>query len=104
MDAFEAIKVCTGFEWDAHNAVKIWGRHKVTPVECEQMFFNRPLAANEDAKHSDNERRFYALGRTDSGRLLFTVFTVRSNKVRVISARDMSRKERKIYEDFEAQE
>ncbi|GAB6163538.1 BrnT family toxin [Desulfothermus naphthae] len=89
---------CTGFEWDEGNKDKNWIKHKVSNSECEQIFFNQPLIINFDEKHSDTETRFYALGHTDLNRKLFIVFTIRNKKIRVISARDMSKKERKIYE------
>lgn len=92
---------CTGFEWDDHNSEKNWIKHGVTPSECEEIFFNRPLIVLDDAQHSKNERRFYSLGRTEIGRLLFVVFAIRKDKIRVISARDMSRKERKEYQSHE---
>lgn len=88
---------CTGFEWDKHNSEKIQTKHGVTSVECEQVFFNLPVIAGDDEKHSEIENRFYVLGQTDSGRLLFLVFTVRNDKVRVMSARDMNKKERGVY-------
>ncbi|MCL5962568.1 MAG: BrnT family toxin [Chloroflexi bacterium] len=75
-----------------------WRGHRVAPSECEEVFFNRPLTVADDIKHSENENRFYALGHTDAGRHLFIVFAVRRNQVRVISARDMNRKEREAYE------
>lgn len=90
---------CSGFEWDEGNIEKNWLKHKVTPAECEQVFFNQPLVVQDDMQHSAAEKRFYALGRTDIKRLLFIVFTVRKNRIRVISARDMSRKERRSYSD-----
>lgn len=99
MDDNDILIGCEGFDWDKHNVEKNWFRHKVTPEECEQIFFNLPLVSGRDAGHSDRESRFYALGKTDSERKLFVVFTVRDNRVRMISARDMSRKERKIYEE-----
>ncbi len=89
---------CTGFQWDEHNANKIWEKHGVTPTESEQVFFNRPLVVTDDAKHSQREKRHYALGQTDAGRFLFLVFTTRGALIRVISARDMSRRERKAYQ------
>lgn len=89
---------CTGFQWDEYNATKIWEKHAVTPMESEQAFFNRPLIVADDAKHSQGEKRYYALGRTDAGRLLFLAFTIRRTLIRIISARDMSRKERKVYQ------
>jgi len=92
---------CTGFEWDKYNSEKIKTKHAVTPVECEQVFFNIPVIAGDDVKHSKIESRFYVLGQTDAGRLLFMVFTVRNEKLRVISARDMNRKERRVYQTHE---
>jgi hypothetical protein len=89
---------CTGFDWDDSNAPKIWKKHQVSPMECEQVFFNLPLVAGHDEKHSHDERRFYVLGQSDGGRQLFVVVTIREALLRVISARDMSRKERKAYE------
>ena len=93
----ERLADCQGFQWDAGNTNKIWGRHRVTPAECEELFFNRPLVVETDAKHSSGEDRLYALGQSDSGRLIFVVFTIRGRLIRMISARDMSRKERRIY-------
>jgi len=89
---------CTGFEWDEGNKDKNWLKHKVSNSECEEIFFNQPLIVHFDKNHSKSETRFYALGHTDLTRKLFIVFTLRNRKIRVISARDMSRKERKIYE------
>jgi uncharacterized DUF497 family protein len=88
-----------GFDWDDGNARKN-EKHDVTMAEAEQIFFNAPLLVLEDSKHSNREPRFHALGKTDDTRLLHITFTVRQNgeKVRVISARDMHRKERVIYE------
>ncbi|HEY6073548.1 MAG TPA: BrnT family toxin [Anaerolineales bacterium] len=94
----DLIARCTGFDWDEGNLSKIWERHRVSGAECEQLFFNHPLVAARDEKHSGEEERYYALGHTDAGRLLFVVFTIRKGLVRPISARDMNRKERKVYE------
>ncbi|OGK99097.1 MAG: hypothetical protein A3E31_15135 [Candidatus Rokubacteria bacterium RIFCSPHIGHO2_12_FULL_73_22] len=89
---------CTGFQWDAGNAGKSWELHRVSQAECEQVFFNRPIRVAPDERHSHEEPRRAALGRTDDGRLLTVVFTVRGALARVISARDMSRRERRVYE------
>jgi hypothetical protein len=86
-----------GFDWDKGNVEKNWNRHRVTPQESEQVFFNRPLIVADDTTHSLTEKRFFVLGQTDEDRLLFVAFTVRKKKIRVISARDMKRKERKVY-------
>lgn len=72
-------------------------KHEVTPSECEQVFLDRPLVTAPDVEHSDSEDRYYALGRTGLGRRLFVVFTVRDDLIRVISARDMSRREREVF-------
>jgi uncharacterized DUF497 family protein len=88
-----------GFDWDAGNARKN-DKHGVSNAEAEQAFFNAPLLMIEDAKHSAREPRFHALGKTDEGRLLHITFTLRraGQMIRVISARDMHRKEQTIYE------
>jgi len=90
---------CLGFEWDKGNIDKNRIKHKVSSSECEQNFFNHPLLIQDDILHSKTEKRYYALGKTGTNRSLFVVFTVRNNLIRVISARDMSRKERKVYND-----
>lgn len=98
-NVWEELFECEGFDWDASNAPKIWEKHEVTPGEAEQVFFNRPLVAVPDVKHSEVEPRFLALGQTDAGRRLFVALTIRNRRIRVISARDMSRRERQEYED-----
>ncbi|MBA2732204.1 MAG: BrnT family toxin [Acidobacteria bacterium] len=98
MSNVDLLSECSGFEWDKGNLEKNWISHKVTAVECEQIFFNLPLVVADDVKHSRKESRFYALGQTDAGRLLFSVFTIRRKLIRVISARDMNTKERRAYQ------
>lgn len=99
------LQACIGFEWDEGNVEKNWDKHKVSTIECEQIFFNRPLLLYDDTKHSAKENRMYVLGKTDAGRLLFIAFTVRDKKlIRVISARNMSQKERIIYAQCEKED
>ena len=88
-----------GFQWDEGNIEKNRLKHNVLNSECEQVFFNKPLIIANDIKHSQKEKRWYVLGRTDSDRKLFVVFTIRNNLIRIISARDMTKKERKIYNE-----
>ena len=90
----------SGFEWDKGNARKSVDKHGVSQSEAEQIFFNQPLLILEDSRHSQEERRFHALGMTDDARGLHIAFTLRAanSLLRVISARDMHRKERVIYE------
>lgn len=90
-----------GFQWDAGNSSKNWKRHRVTQGETEQVFLNQPLLLAEDARHSATEPRYFALGRSDFGRLLSVAFTIRGTRVRVISARPMSRRERDTYVEAE---
>ena len=89
----------TDFDWDDGNARKN-DKHGVSTAEAEQAFFNEPLLMIVDTKHSQGEPRYHALGKTDEGRTLHITFTLRNagERIRVISARDMHRKERTIYE------
>jgi uncharacterized DUF497 family protein len=87
-----------GFEWDKGNIEKNWIKHNVNTAEAEEIFFNRPLKiAIIKNKGLFKATRHQALGTTIEGRPLVVVFTIRNRKIRVISARDMSKKERKIY-------
>jgi hypothetical protein len=89
-----------GFQWDDGNARKSADKHGVNQIEAEQVFFNEPLLIAGDASHSRAEVRIHALGVTDVGRRLHVTFTLREEdtRIRVISARDMHRKERARYE------
>jgi uncharacterized DUF497 family protein len=84
-----------GFDWDAGNARKSVDKHDVSQAEAEQPFFNQPLLLLSDPRHSEKEPRLHALGKTDDSRLLHITFTLRIEEtlIRVISARDMHRKE-----------
>lgn len=86
------------FEWDQGNFHKNLKKHHVTNQEAEEVFFNQPFIAIEDQKHSSQEPRFQSLGKTNNNRKIFLVFTIRINKIRIISIRDMNKKEVKIYE------
>lgn len=86
-----------GFDWDEHNEDKIWRKHRVHFQEAEQVFLNKPLLTQEDEAHSKNEIRFFSLGSTDEGRLLFVAFTIRRDLIRIVSARPMSKKEKEKY-------
>ena len=89
-----------GFQWNQGNIDKNLTKHNVENWECEQIFFNEPLIILDDPGHSRSERRWAAFGRTDAGRLLVVIFTKRGDLIRVISARDMNKKERNFYEEM----
>lgn len=93
-------KLITGFEWGEANARKSVEKHDVSQAQTEQLFFNEPLLIVPDVMHSVVEIRLHALGKTDDGRKLHATFTLRhqGTRIRVISARNMSRKEREYYE------
>lgn len=90
----------TGFEWDKGNSRKNVVKPGISQVMAEQVFFNEPLLLQQDSKHSQQESRYHALGKTDNCRLLHITFTLRASGtlIRIISARDMHRKEKEIYE------
>jgi hypothetical protein len=94
----ELLAQCEGFDWDDGNIGKNWEKHRVTDWECEEVFFNRPLALSFDDAHSVSEPRYYALGQTDRGRWLSVSFTIRRGLIRPISVRDMNARERRTYE------
>lgn len=95
------LEICTGFDWDDWNISKNWERHNVTPEEAEDIFFHDPMLLRVDSKHSSKERRYQAMGETTAGRSLLVAFTIRRNLIRVISARDLNRKESEEYRRYE---
>lgn len=89
----------SGFEWDAGNKQKSLVKHEVSNEECEETFFDYNKKIQKDILHSMNEERYVLIGQTKKRRLLYIIFTIRKNKIRVISARDINKKERKLYEE-----
>jgi uncharacterized DUF497 family protein len=96
-ERLDPLENCTGFDWDQANDRKNWDRHQVTREEAEDVFFNEPLVVRGDRRHSQREKRYYALGQTSRGRYLFVAFTIRRKLIRVISVRDMNRREQEAY-------
>ena len=88
-----------GFQWDQGNIDKNLIKHNVENWESEQVFFNKPLLVLDDSKHSIPEKRCAAFGKTDADRFLIVIFTRRGGLIRVISTRDMNKKERKFYDE-----
>jgi len=87
-----------GFDWDEGNSNKNLLKHGVSDSECEQVYFNQPFISGYDTKHSQDEPRFFALGKTDSGRQLYIVFAIRNELIRIISARDMNSREKREFD------
>ncbi len=86
------------FEWDRGNLDKSYKRHGVTPNETEEIFLDENILISPDTKHSFSEIRIKAIGKTAEKKLLFVVFTKRGNKIRIISARLVNKKEKSNYE------
>lgn len=90
-----------GFEWDKGNSSKNKEKHNVSKDECEEVFFNQPVRFFDDEIHSKTEKRYGILGKTNKGRKIVVFFTVRSKRIRVISARSQGIKDKKVYNEVE---
>ena len=94
----KVVKKALAFEWDQGNRGKNFQKYNVTDAECEEVFFDPRKRILQDQLHSGREERFIILGKTRKERLLFLVCTIRRDKIRVISARDINTKESHLYE------
>ena len=90
-----------GFEWDKGNLGHI-KKHSVDYRECEEIFVNLPVIVNEDETHSQYEERPRIYGQTNKRRLIVAIFTVRNKRIRVVSARNQNKKERREYEEIKS--
>ncbi len=97
MDIKEITPLPLAFDWDKWNIEKNLIKHKIAWLECEQVFFNKPIAGVIILEKKYQERQFYAFGVTDIQKELIVIFTMRKDKIRIISARPMSKKEREAY-------
>jgi hypothetical protein len=88
----------TSFVWDHGNTDKNWQKHHVSTTEAEEPFFDPNRKEFGDPVHSSLETRHIVVGETKTGRLLYVAYTLRRNKIRVISARSVNKKERSLYE------
>jgi uncharacterized DUF497 family protein len=104
MSEKDPLAVCIGFDWDEANAVKNWERLRVTPEEAEDVFFHDPFVMRSDPSYSKNEKRYWVLGKTARERRLFVAFTIRGKLIRIISARDMNRRENEEYQHYEKED
>lgn len=93
--------VAISFEWDKWNQDKSFNKHHVTKQEAEEIFEDDKKVIFSDIKHSESEKRFVLIGKTKQGRLLYQIFTIRGDKIRIISSRDANRKEVPYYEKKE---
>src|SRR4030042_1263366 len=97
--AMATIKEPVKFVWDKGNLDKNWQKHRVANQEAEEVFFDQNKKAFKDRLHSGDEERFRVIGRSKKSRLLFMVFAIRNDKVRIISAGDINKKEVQLYEE-----
>lgn len=86
------------FEWDKGNLDKSYKKHGITPKEAEELFIDPDVILLDDIRHSQKEERFAAIGKITSGKVIFTVFTVRKDRIRIVSTRAANQKERRKYE------
>jgi uncharacterized protein len=91
-----SLKKPIAFEWDEANQNKIWEKHKVSTSEVEEVFFYQKKKIATDFFHSKTEDRYILVGKTKRERAIFIVFTQRKNMIRVISARDLNKKEYRL--------
>lgn len=92
------ISKLTGFEWDKGNLDKNYKKHGITQREAEELFIDPGVVLLDDVRHSQKEKRFTAIGKTTSKKVLFAVFTIRKDRIRIISARLANKRERRKYE------
>lgn len=88
-----------GFEWDKWNIDKSYEKHGISPNETEEIFLDEDVKIEKDIKHQQQEERFIAIGKTTEEKILFVIFTIRSDKIRVISGRTANKKEREVYQE-----
>lgn len=86
------------FEWDGWNIDKSYDKHGITPNETEEVFLDEDVKIEKDLKHQKQEERYIAIGKTTENKILFIVFTVRKDKIRVISGRQANKKEKEVYQ------
>ena len=89
----------TGFEWNKGNIDKSYQKHGISIKEAEEAFLDKYVVLQEDIKHSEKEKRFIAISKTSQNKTLFSIFTIRDNKIRIISTRKANKKERRLYEE-----
>ena len=87
-----------GFEWDKGNIDKSYKKHGINPNETEEIFLDENVKIEKDVKHQQQEERFIAIGKTTEEKLLFVIFTIRIDMIRIISGRKANKKEGEVYQ------
>jgi hypothetical protein len=88
------------FEWDIWNIQKNEIKHGISRLEAESVFFDKNLLIFEDQRHSSpSEKRWIAYGKSAYHNVLMMAFTLRASRIRIISSRRASKKERNLYEE-----
>jgi hypothetical protein len=87
------------FEWDPRKAVNNLKKHGISFTEAGTVFGDEFAITVSDPDHFDDEDRFITIGRSNRRRLLIVSHTDRADKIRIISARELTRAERKAYEE-----
>lgn len=87
-----------GFEWDKWNVDKSYKKYGITPNETEEVFLDEKVTIKKDFEHQEQEERFIAIGKTTENKILFVVFTMRKDKIRIISGRVANKKEKEVYQ------
>ena len=101
MNLEKLLSSITNFVWDEHNFKKNWSKHRVSTKECEELFTDPNLRYALKTVRPSKEERWAVMGKTKQDRELLVVFTLRQSGIRVISARPLSRKERRQYDETE---
>jgi uncharacterized DUF497 family protein len=89
------------FEWDTNKASANIKKHGVSFAEATTVFGDPLSTTFPDPDHSINESRYITIGLSSSGKLLIIAHTDRGNSIRIISAREATRRERRFYESGE---
>ena len=87
------------FEWNARKATANLPKHGVSFDEAASVFYDPLSATGDDPDHSQDERRFVTFGMSSSGRLLVVAHAQHDDTIRIITARQATRAERKLYEE-----
>ena len=86
------------FDWDQWNIQKNEEKHGISMLEAQSAFYDKKILIFDDIEHSLRKSRYICYARSAYNKTLMIAFTIRNKKVRIISARKASKKERNVYE------